>query len=384
MKLGSMPKKISRELAKPAPPPESEPKRVVYLLGAGASQADISLKDETISILMSSIREGIVRRIDREKIGILEKVKNELVKEDLDVEHLITLYESTGISEHENIAKKLKSLFWKEIRDRISKLGPNYQPRLLAALIDMHEISELNERLHGILTLNYEGLIEKAIQLVRPGAINYGLTIISKVRSPKTGHPVPLIKLHGSFNWKNEFPIALRSEGSIRSAENVLWIPPGVEKKRERYPFNILWGKARELLDCDILRIVGCSLNRNDWQLVSLLYTTQQLNTHQKEYIIELIDFAKAGEIICANYGYLNFRKITAIREVIDYIRDSFAPVPAKEADFASAIKELLSPGKNNIFDIWLRAKGDYMKKNNIPISTVKGIFRDYINEVRG
>ena len=144
-------------------PNTETPRKIVYLLGAGATQADIDLKDDTIRILMRDIREGIVKEIGRRKMRSLAKVKNELLKEELDVEHLITLYESTGISEHESIAKELKLLFIEEIQKRIKKLGINYEPRLLSALIDMHEIAGLGEVLQGVITLNYEDLLENAL-----------------------------------------------------------------------------------------------------------------------------------------------------------------------------------------------------------------------------
>jgi len=103
--------------------PDTEtPRKIVYLLGAGATQADIDLKDDTIRILMQNIREGIVKEIDRRKMRNLAKVKNELVGEGRDVEHIITLYESTGIPEHESIARILKLLFIEEIQKRINKL----------------------------------------------------------------------------------------------------------------------------------------------------------------------------------------------------------------------------------------------------------------------
>lgn len=360
----------------------NSPQRIVYLLGAGATQADISLKDDTLSILMQDIREGIIEKIKRRRIKILKKVKNELLKEDLDVEHLITLYESTGIYEHDVIAKNLKKLFRNEIQEKIRKLGRYYKPQLLSALIDMHEISGLNETLQGIITLNYEELLEKAMQTVK-GGVNYKININNRHRFLKLGEKLtPLLKLHGSFNWKNEFPIALVDERKIKEAEDVLWIPPGVEKKRERYPFCILWGLAREILDCDILRIIGCSLSRNDWQLISLLYTTQQLTTQQKEYKIELIDYAGKGITIRKNYTYLNFRIITEIKEVSDYLVKSFSATPKGEEKLSAALEELLNNQKTNIFDIWLKAKGEDLKNRDVPITTEKRIFENYINEV--
>lgn len=356
--------------------------KIVYLLGAGATQADIELKDDTIRILMRNIREGIVKEIDRQKIQSLAKVKNELLKEELDVEHLITLYESTGISEHKRIAKDLKLLFIEEIQKGLRKLGAGYQPRLLSALIDMHEIEGLGELLQGIITLNYESLLETAMQLVK-GGVNYQISI-------KNHHPffdlktdlVPVLKLHGSFNWKNDFPIELLSR-RVTSPEEVIWIPPGVEKNRDIYPFNILWGRAREILDCDILRMIGCSLSRNDWQLISLLYTTQQLATQQKQYIIELIDYADVGDGLRKLYPYLNFRTIIEIKEVNEFIKGSFFPRHKREEDYVPAIHDLLSNKKTNIFDLWLKAKGENIKKQDIPIATSKRYFSNYVNEVR-
>jgi len=358
------------------------PLKVVYLLGAGATQAEVSLKDDTIRILMRDIREGILKKIDKHKIKELLEIKNELSKEDTDVEHLITLYESTGINEHDIIAKKLKHLFMQEIQERIKRLGTDYIPRLLAALIDMHGIAGLNEELSGTITLNYEDFLEKAIQRVK-GGIDYSIKMNNTHSYFKFAYPVtPLLKLHGSFNWRNEFPITLVDEDKIRYLEDVLWIPPGVEKKQERYPFNILWGRAREILDCDILRIIGCSLSRNDWQLISLLYTTQQLTSHKKEYIIELIDYCDVGKRIQKNYSYLSFRIISDIKEVKTFLTKSFSSTYKGEEKLSVAIEELLNNPKNNIFDLWLRAKGEDLKDHNIPMTTKTKYFENFINGV--
>jgi len=359
-------------------------KKIVYLLGAGATQAEVSLKDDTIRILMRDIRDGILKKIDRDNIVELKEVKNELANEFTDVEHLITLYESTGMPEHEVIAKKLKELFWKEIQERIKKLGDKYQPKLLTALIDIHEILGLNEKLAGLITLNYEDLLEKAVQTVKE-SIDYSIKINNAHSYIKLGPSAiqtpPVLKLHGSFNWKNEFPITLIDEYKITKPEDVLWIPPGVEKKREKYPFNILWGRAREILDCDVLRVIGCSLSRNDWQLVSLLYTTQQLASHKKEYAIELIDYVDVSKEIRENYSYLSFRIISDIKEVRNFLIKSFS-TEYGEDKLSIAIEELLNNPKTNIFDTWLRAKGEDLKSRDIPLTTPTMIFENYFNEV--
>ena len=45
---------------------------------------------------------------------------------------------------------------------------------------------------------------------------------------------------------------------------------------------DLIWDKARELLDCDVLRIIGSSLSMNDWELVSLVHTTQKLRKSKR------------------------------------------------------------------------------------------------------
>jgi len=185
-------------------------KKVAYLFGTGATQAEISLKGDSTGVLMRDVKDGILRKIEKDKIRVLEVVKNELTSEHADIEHLITLYESTGIPKHEAIAKYLKKLFKEEIQERTKRL----KPKLLSALVDMHQIKQLPEQLSGILTLNYEDILEKAIQEVH-GGIDYSIEMKymhSFLEEKKS--IAPILKLHGSFNWKNElleFPQNLSS-----------------------------------------------------------------------------------------------------------------------------------------------------------------------------
>jgi len=360
---------------------ERESKRVVYLFGAGATQAEISLVNDTVRILMIDVREGILKKIDTNKTtkkdypGLI----NELSKESIDVEHLITLYESSGNDRHFNIARLLRKLFREEIQEKLSKLGPDFSPILYPALIDMHEVDGLNEKISGILTLNYEDLLERGIQKLKDG-INYSVRMTNDHSLLHTDKDpgFPVLKLHGSFNWKNEFPVTLMDDDKIVNPEDVLWIPPGVEKRRESYPFNILWGRAREILDCDILRVVGCSLSRNDWQLVSLLYTTQKLNARGQEYTIELINPPHTCDEFQKAYSYLSFRPISEIFEIRESITNTLGVKP--EDKKSKAVEEYLSADRLNIFDVWLRSKGESLQNKGASIP--KGAFESYIKEV--
>jgi hypothetical protein len=269
-------------------------------------------------------------------------------------------------------------VFREEIQDQLKKLGDKFTPKLYPALIDMHEIAGLNEEITGIMTINYEDILDRGAQIVK-GSVNYSIktkAAHSHLKNEQSSG-FPVLKLHGSFNWKNTYPITLIDDDKIVEHEDVLWIPPGVEKNRLKYPFSLLWGRAIEILDCDILRVVGCSLSRNDWQLVSLLYTTQKLSS-SREYLIELINTRKDCFRIRGDYTYLNCCVISDILVVKESIAKSLG-VAAEEIK-EEAIEQYLE--NKNIFDLWLRSKGEWLQSKDIPIGTSSQIFENYMREI--
>ncbi len=366
-------------------------KRVVYLFGTGATQAEASLVDERVRLRMVDIKDGILRNIKEKelkegKIQELEVVKNELANPYADVEQLITLYETSTSGPHKKIAKSLKELFRDEILDQIGKLDKGnfavkerFTPILCSALIDMHEIKGLGEKLCGIMTLNYEDMVERAALSVK-GGINYSLDFLkttkSHIKVRKRGTLV--LKLHGSFNWRSEFPLSV--EDNVEREEDVLWIPPGVEKHNEMYPFNIIWGRARELLNCEILRVIGCSLSRNEWHLVSMLYATQKLNRMNKEYTIEIISSPKTGDKIREQSPHLRIKKIYEMEEIRDFVFKSLYKLSAPAGENIITDKTVVEYLDNkNIFETWLRAKGDDLDYRRISVKTSKNIFSDFM-----
>jgi hypothetical protein len=360
-------------------------KKIVYLFGTGATQAEANLIDERVSLSMDNIKDGILDKIGKRGIQELVDIKNELAGEKVDIEQLITLYEASSSSKYKKVAIKLRELFREEILEQIGKLDTGsfavrgkFTPKLCSALIDMYGIKGIDESLCGIMTINYEDMIERAVQSVK-GGINYSLNFSgdtkSYIKMRKNGTLV--LKLHGSFNWVNEFPISIQDV--IENEEDTLWIPPGVEKHNEIYPFNIIWGKARELLDCEILRVVGCSLSRNEWHLVSMLYATQKLNRKKTEYSIEIISPPATGDIIQKTYPHLRIRKIYEIKEVRDSVYKSLYKLDSKiqgTIDDGTIIEYL---SNKNIFEFWLRAKGEELISRGFSLNTRKNVFRDYI-----
>jgi hypothetical protein len=125
--------------------------------------------------------------------------------------------------------------------------------------------------------------------------------------------------------------------------------------------------------------VIGCSLNRNDWQLVSLLYTTQKLNTNSREYQIELVNFHSICREIKDNYPYLSFRSISEIPEVREFITRSLGVT--SEDKKSAAVEEYLNDEQRNIFDVWLRSKGESLQDRGILINTQAKTFENYIKE---
>ncbi len=353
-------------------------KKVLYLIGAGATHSEVQLQDNTITLLTKDIAEGIRNKISLKKLSGLLEIMNELANENIDIEQLITLYETSGFSKAQKIAKQLRNAFMNEIQERLKKLSPDFKPLLLSALVDMYETEGHNEILQGFMTLNYDTFIEIAVQNVK-SSINLFLLINNKNSSFKfQENQIPILKLHGSFNWKNEFPIKLIKE--VKQNDDVLWIPPGVVKRRELYPFSLLWGKAKELLHCDILRVIGCSLNRNDWELVSLLQTTQRFHSGRKKFVIELIDYNNVGKRKQKDYPYLNIKTILEIEGFKKHLVEDISVPLGKEEETTSAFEDYINnPNTINIFERWLRWKGEELKKIGKDISTSKDIFKNFI-----
>lgn len=355
-------------------------KKVLYLIGAGATHSEMSLYDNTINLLTSSIAEGIRNKITQKKLTGLSEVVNDLTSENIDIEQLITLYETSGFLKSQKIAKNLRNAFMNEIQERLNKLPSDYKPVLLSALVDMYDIEGVEEELLGFLTLNYDKFIETAVQNIQ-SSINLFLLIENKDPSFKIeSGKIPILKLHGSFNWGNEFPITIQQENNVKN--NVLWIPPGVIKRREQYPFSLLWGKAKELLHCDILRVVGCSLNRNDWELVSLLQTTQRFHSQRKRFTIELIDYSDEGKKKKNEYPYLNIITILELEGFKKYLIEDISTSLSKDGDTTQAFEDYVNNKTNiNIFERWLRWKGDELKNKGKNITTSKNSFKNFVED---
>lgn len=340
-------------------------KKVVYLFGAGATHAVVKALNPDLGLLTNNIQEEIEEKYSLTRKGVNNTIWNELVTQGNDVEHLISVLES----QHNYSASEKLRKYYRDAIVKISKEIPAnpFPTNLYSVLIDLHNIIDLDEELLSFITLNYEDLLEKSIKTHFGCDVDYIIKTGNK--RPKKS-PIKVYKLHGSFSWFNSRPISIRKMDAIKS-KDTLWIPPGVEKRKENYPFNLLWGKVIEdLLNCDVLRVVGCSLSRNDWGLIPLLYTVQRFNQNGSKIEIEIIDFPETAKTIKSTYKYLRTKGIIDIPDVLDFYKKQF-PAASPEHEIVSEIEIKFSDkDKINPFQEWLDAKADYLISQNIDITT--------------
>ncbi|MCX6759446.1 MAG: SIR2 family protein [Candidatus Nealsonbacteria bacterium] len=297
--------------------------KIVYLFGAGATHAEKLLECkikgtgfnelgelERGGLLASDISKRVIDKLFHDKpeiandYGITKlSIDDPRLIENADIELLISLVETLKTDKSENDVKFLKDFFKKEISENLLVDGNNIIPRLYSSLLELHGLIGHEEQLIGFLTLNYDSLFEKSFELINKIRFNYGLAIGNPPISCKPEDSY-LLKLHGSFDWyldldNNKIII------STKQSEEPLWIPPRLNKEYLDYPYNLIHGKAYELLgQCDILRVVGCSLNQNDIRLISLLFKTQRLK-RLKPYLIEIISPPEACLDIIKRLGLI-------------------------------------------------------------------------------
>ena len=133
-----------------------------------------------------------------------------------------------------------------------------------------------NEDVLGYLTLNYDSMLERASNLTKH-KFNYGFDIKNlQAQGSSFDRSNIILKLHGSFDWYLDMKTKKVIASSAHRPSTMQWLPPSLNKDYLNYPYNIVHGKAYELLlQCDILRVIGCTLSQNDLGLISLLFKTQ-------------------------------------------------------------------------------------------------------------
>lgn len=341
--------------------PTESPTNVVYLIGAGASHACVKRVNSPHGILMENLNDSLANKVRtlietryRSHRG-LSSLVNTVIDENTDFEQIITFLADSPSLVHRQFAEDLRKTFEEVLRGRLDAIRRDFGSdpvELYATLLDMHRIVGSAETLGGILTTNYDLYLEAAMSQVRHSRADLGFQLQNRCVSDGS---LTLIKLHGSFDWQETWPT------SFGAGDATLWIPPGIQKAKQTYPFNILWGLARELLACDVLRIIGCRLGGNDWDLISLLFTTRHVNSNPNPYRIEVIDSPKRAEDIKAHFPFLDVLSILEIEDIGDQLVSDFTVGRMQRYDELSKDKQqavIKEAGEQrNWFELWLRHK---------------------------
>jgi len=201
------------------------------------------------------------------------------------------------------------------------------------ALLELHEHGKTKkkERLLGLVSLNYDTVLDDAYTTIYHKPPNYSFSLDDSEYKDR----LPLLKLHGSFNWDD-----ITILGRKRSFEI---IPLGASKNYTHIPYNFIWSRTLELLiQCDILRVIGCSLSQNDVHLVDLLFKAHLQKGRELE--IQLIGPEAAGREIQQTYGF--FRNIKRLSEIEPPLVDDTT--------------------SGNPFETWLKAKSRRMLRGDV------------------
>lgn len=329
------------------------PKRIVYLWGAGATQAEISyLGANTVNLLMRDnqvLGEGVSTRILK-RLPTADRTAF-LTDNGTDIEKLISLLASCNVERYSALAETIRQFYFEDICDNLAKAEVLSNPQLAIALLSLHANAQFQreETLSAIITTNHDGLLQLAAKEVHAG-VDLGIPFHSKDLAPKGKGDVVVLHLHGSFTWTFGVPInvSLLSAGAKYSPDTV-WIPPTILKESKNYPFNKLSALAYEFLaqHCDVLRVVGSALTQNDWNVLSMIFSAQRHRelTRGTPFRIELIMPQEAGESIVAECSYL--KHLTPI----GYLSEGAF------AGYTDATSEEWSAEMSNPLFYWLKQK---------------------------
>ena len=330
------------------------------MIGAGASQGCVSSVGSPHGILMGHLGEPLRAKlsefINNDFAGDpgLEYLVNSVIDDSTDFEHIITFLADAPSARHRQFADAMCGAFEEVLRNRLRRIREETAGgaiKLYKILLDISNIENCPERLQGIITTNYDEYIEDAIENVGNWSVDFGVNIEP---STEQHDSVRLLKLHGSFGWQNTLPI------TRGNSDATLWIPPGINKAKQAYPFNVLWGLAREMLSCDVLRVIGCRLAANDWDLISLLFTMRYgTSAHRPQ--IEVIDAPSRVAELKKAYPYLELVSILDVEPMGSQLIAEFTGwSPKSFAGLSEQEQQHILDGAGtdrNWFALWLTAK---------------------------
>ncbi len=288
------------------------PKKIVYLFGAGATHAELKnlepdLLDEKQGLLIGNVSSRVIDKARRDPKYLKDVAVVSGTAGSLNIELLISLIENSKIHDWAYKTSHLKELVEKDIK-AILTASQTKRFYLHKTLFELHEHkkTKTKEEVIGLISLNYDDVLDQAYEAVLEKEPNYCFSLEADAPSSKN---IPLLKLHGSFNW-----VSQQIRGRTRTIEI---IPLGSSKSYLHAPYGFIWNQALDILiRCHTLRVIGCSLSPNDAHLIDLLFKAHL--ERSEEFEMEIIGPEKTGTQIRDNYGF--FPKIQTLLELEEHL----------------------------------------------------------------
>lgn len=271
------------------------PRKIVYLFGAGATHAELAATDPNVDnknrgLLISNVSRRVmdVAKLKPSYTKGIEPVAGATGAPNIEL--LISLLENSKVAQWSSRTALLKKLVEQDIKNILTKqrLARFYLHKSLLTLHE-HDAVKAQEELLGLISLNYDDVLDLAYQDVIDTEPNYCFSV------GQTAATLPLLKLHGSFNWRGKRILGRKRDVDI--------IPLGSSKTYIHSPYGAIWNRALyTLANCDALRVIGCSLSPNDLHLIDLLFKAQL--EREIRFDIEIIASDETGQRIRDNYGF--------------------------------------------------------------------------------
>lgn len=186
--------------------PQPRPKKVLYLLGAGATHAeladlDASQVEKGHGLLIRNVSARVIERARRDAKYRKDVELVSGTSGSLNIELLISLIENSKIHGWEYKARRLRNLVQEDIEDILTE-SRTKRFYLHKGLFEFHEspATRAKEELIGLISLNYDDVLDQAYKQSY-GDPDY---CFSLKRDGSSFGPIPLLKLHGSFNWRSQ------------------------------------------------------------------------------------------------------------------------------------------------------------------------------------
>ena len=132
-----------------------------------------------------------------------------------------------------------------------------------------------------------------------------------------------------------------------------------------------------------MLRVIGCRLDPNDWDLVSLLFTSIHVHSPYQPYKIEVIDAPLQAKRLGTLFPYLNVQSILDLDEIGPQLISEWGGGPPRSFDELTeaeqdAIREFAGQSRN-WFEIWLRQKAEQLSQDLESLDTPSGALEQFL-----